>query len=56
METLCEAAQAGCAIGELPVMFVGRQHGASKLTGRVIRESLVVPWRVLMRLRLHPRR
>ena len=51
VETLCEAAQMGCAIGEVPVVFVGRRHGASKLTGRVFRESLVVPWRVLMRFR-----
>lgn len=51
VETLCEAAQAGCAIGEVPVVFVGRRHGASKLTARVFRESLVVPWRVLMRAR-----
>ena len=51
VETLCEAAQAGCSIGEVPVLFVGRRHGASKLTARVFRESLIVPWRVLMRFR-----
>ncbi|HJN46032.1 MAG TPA: polyprenol monophosphomannose synthase [Vicinamibacterales bacterium] len=51
VETLCEAAHLGCTIGEVPVIFVGRKHGASKLTGRVFRESLVVPWRVLMRFR-----
>ena len=51
VETLCEAAQMGCAIGEVPVVFVGRRHGASKLTARVFRESLIVPWRVLMRFR-----
>jgi len=49
VETLCEANQAGCSIGEVPVVFVGRQHGSSKLTARVFRESLIVPWRVLMR-------
>lgn len=54
VETLCEAAQAGCSIGEVPVLFVGRRHGASKLTARVFRESLIVPWRVLMRFRRHP--
>jgi dolichol-phosphate mannosyltransferase len=54
VETLCEAAQAGCSIGEVPVHFVGRRHGASKLTARVFRESLIVPWRVLMRFRRHP--
>ena len=49
VETLCEAAQMGCVIGEVPVVFVGRRHGASKLTARVVRESLIVPWRVLLR-------
>jgi len=56
IETLCEAAQVGCSIGELPVLFVGRRHGASKLSARVFRESLIVPWRVLMRFRRHPPR
>ena len=51
VETLCEAAQMGCVIGEVPVVFVGRRHGASKLTARVVKESLIVPWRVLMRFR-----
>lgn len=51
VETLCEAAHLGCTIGEVPVVFVGRKHGASKLTARVFRESLIVPWRVLMRFR-----
>ena len=51
VETLCETVQMGCAIGEVPVVFVGRRHGASKLTVRVFRESLIVPWRVLMRFR-----
>ena len=51
VETLSEAAQMGCAIGEVPVVFVGRRQGDSKLTARVFRESLIVPWRVLMRFR-----
>ena len=54
VETLCEAAQAGCRIGEVPVVFVGRRHGASKLTARVFRESLVVPWRVMKRFGRQP--
>jgi len=54
VETLYEAAQIGCTIGEVAVVFVGRRHGASKLTGRVFRESLIVPWRVLMRFRRRP--
>ena len=51
VETLCEAAEAGCRIGEVPVVFVGRRHGASKLTARVFKESLVVPWRMMARFR-----
>ena len=54
VETLCEAAQAGCRIGETPVLFVGRRHGSSKLTARILREAFVVPWRILMRFRRHP--
>tara|TARA_B100001013_G_scaffold269746_1_gene171050 strand:- start:361 stop:1113 length:753 start_codon:yes stop_codon:yes gene_type:complete len=54
VETLCEAAQAGCRIGETPVLFVGRRHGSSKLTTRILREAFVVPWRVLLRFRRHP--
>ena len=49
VETLCEAAQAGCRVGEVPVVFVGRRHGVSKLSARMFRESLVVPWRVMQR-------
>ena len=29
VETLCEAAQMGCVIGKVPVVFVGRRHGAT---------------------------
>ena len=51
VETLCEAAQMGQTIGEVPIVFVARRHGASKLTARVFSESLIVPCRVLMRFR-----
>ena len=51
VETLCEVAQMGRTIGEVPIVFVARRHGASKLTARVFWESLIVPWRVLMRFR-----
>jgi dolichol-phosphate mannosyltransferase len=51
VETLCEAAQMGPTIGEVPIVFSARRHGVSKLTGRVFLESLIVPWRVLIRFR-----
>ena len=51
VETLCEAAQMGQTIGEVPIVFAARRHGVSKLTARVFLESLIVPWRVLIRFR-----
>ena len=51
VETLCEAAELKCRVGESPIVFTGRRLGASKLTGRIFRESLVVPWRILLRVR-----
>lgn len=54
VETLFEAAQRGCRIGEVPIIFVERREGQSKLSGRVLVESLVAPWR--LRLRALPRK
>ena len=51
VEALCEAERMGFTIGETPIVFVGRRLGASKLTGRIFRESLIVPWRIFLRLR-----
>jgi dolichol-phosphate mannosyltransferase len=44
VETLYEAAQTGCRIGEVPIIFVERRQGQSKLSGRVLFESLLMPW------------
>lgn len=46
VEMAWEAALAGGRISEVPITFVDRQHGASKLSGRVIVESALVPWRL----------
>lgn len=40
---------AGCTIGEVTVIFVERRVGASKVSPRVLMESLVLPWRLLGR-------
>ena len=47
-EMLFEAAQRGCTIGEVPIVFVERQEGYSKLSKRVLVESLLTPWRLIV--------
>ena len=51
VELAWEAARAGCRITEVPITFVERRRGASKLSGRVIVESALVPWRLAARRR-----
>ena len=45
------AQAAGARIVEVPITFVERRQGASKLSSRVIVESLVLPWRLAARPR-----
>jgi dolichol-phosphate mannosyltransferase len=49
VETLFLAIEAGCRVGETPIIFVERSVGASKISGGVIRESVFTPWRLLAR-------
>jgi dolichol-phosphate mannosyltransferase len=49
VEMLYDAARNGCRIGEVPIIFVERKQGQSKLSSGVLLESVVMPWR----LRLH---
>jgi dolichol-phosphate mannosyltransferase len=51
-EMLYEAARAGCRIGEVPIVFVERQEGYSKVSGKVLGESLRMPWRLALRGRV----
>jgi dolichol-phosphate mannosyltransferase len=51
VEMLFEASRQGCRIGEVPIIFVERRQGQSKVSGRVLAESLIVPWRLLLRRR-----
>ena len=46
VEMLYEAARFGCRIGEVPIIFVERQEGYSKLSTGVLIESFVTPWRL----------
>lgn len=49
VELIWEAAASGCRVGEVPITFVERRQGASKLSGRVVVESANVPWRLAWR-------
>jgi len=49
VETLFLALEAGSTVGEVPIIFVERRVGASKISGNVIRESFVTPWRMALR-------
>lgn len=45
-EVIFQAAAAGSRIAEVPIVFVERRQGASKLTSAVLVESLKTPWRL----------
>lgn len=47
-EMLFEAARRGCRIGEVPIVFVERQEGYSKVSWTVLAESLLTPWRLIV--------
>ena len=49
VEMLYEAHRRGCSIGEVPIIFVERRVGHSKMSGGVIFESAYMPWRVVLR-------
>lgn len=46
VEVTFHAASAGVQIGEVPIVFVERRQGASKLSSSVLVESLITPWRL----------
>lgn len=49
VETLYEALRAGCTVAEVPIVFVERREGESKLSKGVVLESLLMPWRLRFR-------
>jgi dolichol-phosphate mannosyltransferase len=48
-EMLYHAARSGCRIGEVPIIFVEREEGYSKVSSGALIESLVTPWRLVLR-------
>lgn len=49
VEMLFEAQRRGCRIGEVPIIFIERRQGQSKVSPTVLIESLITPWRLLFR-------
>ena len=49
VEMLFEAARSGANIGEVPIIFVERRQGQSKVSSKVLVESLIAPWRLALR-------
>jgi dolichol-phosphate mannosyltransferase len=51
VEMLYEAKRRGFRIAEVPIIFVERRQGQSKLSSNVLLESLMMPWRLVLRSR-----
>jgi dolichol-phosphate mannosyltransferase len=49
VEMLFEAVRRGARIGEVPIIFVERRKGVSKLSSGVLFESMITPWRLRLR-------
>jgi dolichol-phosphate mannosyltransferase len=49
VEMLFEATRRRFRIGEVPIIFVERRQGQSKLSTGVLMESFITPWRLMLR-------
>lgn len=47
VEMLFEANRVGCRIAEVPITFVERREGESKVSRAVLMESAITPWRLV---------
>jgi len=54
VEMLYEAKRRNFRIGEVPIIFIERRMGQSKLSSNVLIESLIMPWRLVFRSRPEP--
>jgi dolichol-phosphate mannosyltransferase len=41
IEVLAQLAQGGVIVAEVPIVYIDRQHGASKISRRIILEALI---------------
>jgi dolichol-phosphate mannosyltransferase len=42
-------AAAGLKVSELPIIFYERASGSSKMTKKIIREAVLMPWKLRLR-------
>ena len=49
VEQLYLARKLGCRVREVPIVFVERREGSSKVSSTVLLESAIVPWRLRLR-------
>ncbi len=47
VEMLFVAARRGCRVAEVPITFMERREGESKVSGGVLLESAITPWRLI---------
>src|SRR5439155_23824587 len=47
VEMLFVAARSGCRIAEVPITYVERREGESKVSRAVLVESAITPWRLI---------
>ncbi len=46
VEVLYRCVRAGAQVGEVPIIFVDRQYGKSKLSKAIMFEAMLLPWRL----------
>lgn len=49
VEMLYKAVRSGATVAEIPIVFVERRVGQSKLSGPIVLESVLAPWRIVLR-------
>jgi dolichol-phosphate mannosyltransferase len=49
VEQLHLAVRNGCRVREVPIIFVERREGSSKISSGVLLESVIVPWRLRLK-------
>jgi dolichol-phosphate mannosyltransferase len=46
IEMAYRVSAAGCGVGEIPIIFYERASGSSKMSRKIVREAVVLPWRL----------
>ena len=49
VEQLHLARRIGCRMREVPIIFVERREGSSKISSSVLLESAIIPWRLRLK-------